>query len=464
MCLGKYNIGKVTTSKRRKGQTKVQRECLALRPKLDRHWRTKIREARELFTVHGWYNRKRGMVWCEACGQAHHQEFPEMGTNICLNEGEYCCPHCGAPLIVNETPTWSKKEEWTAMQYAYVTNISGWTVVRVFYIQRRTQQGHRPKFIVNEVWQRWMNEQGKEVILSKQYYRSPFYFRWDFESDWKVGRHNGHCSGYYVSSDVYDLYGTDIGEVDVAPVLKRNGWRDELRELHVDMVDLWRLLLTEPMAEELVKHGQENILVYRMRNDSDEKLKKWMHSVRICIRNGYRIKDAGLWFDHMELLEHFGKDTHNAKYVCPADLSKEHTRLVLKKNREEIQRQLKEQIGRIGKMEKQYKEHRGMYFGICFGNDDIIVSVISSVRGFLEEGLTMHHCVFSNQYYDAKSHPYSLILSARDRRGNRLETVEVNIKTWEIEQSRGFMNGTTDAHEAIIELVEKNMNLLKNVA
>lgn len=458
-------IGKVTTSKRRKGHTKLQMECLALRPKLDKYWRSKIRACRNLFTVHGWYHRKRSLVWCEACGQVHHQEFPEMGTNICLNENEYLCPHCGAPMIVNETPSWSKLPLWSAMQYAYVTNINNWTVVRVFYIERFSQMNHRQRFYVHEVWQRWINEKGKEVILTREYHRSPFYFRWDFKSDWKCGRHNEHCSGYYISSDVFDLYGTDIGEIDVAPILKRNGWRDELRNLRIDMVKLWQLILTNPMVEELVKHGQEQVVAYLMRcRNDDEMLRKWIHAIRICIRNDYKIKDVGMWFDHLDLLEHFGKDTHNPKYVCPANLSADHHRLIMKRQEQEVAEEVKKEASNIGKYEPQYKKHRGMYFGICFGNEDITISVLSSVWDFFVEGVTMRHCVFTNKYYDSKSHPDSLILSARDRDGNRLETVEVSTKTWDIIQSRGFMNGTTDEHDNIVKLVKENMNILKNVA
>ena len=461
MCMSQYTIGNVKAGTSRKGRTKRQLECLALRPKLDKCWRSKIRGARELFQVRGWYSRKRSLVWCEACGQIHHQEFPEMGTRLCLNENEYVCPHCGAHLILEETDVWSSLPKYDASQYAYVTHINNWTVVRVFYVERRVAMEQKQKFDVHEVWQRWIDENGVEVILSKKYYRSPFYFNWNFESDWKIGRHNGGCSGYYVSSDVYDLYGMDFGEIDVAPILKRNGWHDGLRSLRVDMVEVWKKMLKEPMAEELVKSGQESVLAYWISYDNKADIQKWMHAVRICIRNGYKITDANIWFDHMHLLEYFHKDTHSPKYVCPDDLLKVHARLSLKKDRAEMEKELQSRIKTIDKSEPKYQKLRGKYFGICFGNEDIIVTVITSVRGFFEEGSIMHHCVFSNRYYEKKD---SLILSARDRNGNRLETVEVNTRTWMIEQSRGFMNNPSSAHDAIVELVEQNMDLFKRVA
>ena len=70
----------------------------------------------------------------------------------------------------------------------------------------------------------------------------------------------------------------------------------------------------------------------------------------------------------------------------------------------------------------------------------------------------MHHCVYRMGYY---KRPESLILSARDRGGNRLETVEVNLNTFSVVQSRGLQNHPTLAHADIIRLVEQNMNLIK---
>ena len=133
MCRSAYCIGKVKESRKMKPRTKIEREVLALRPRLKKCWRSRIREARELFTIHGYYSRRRSLVWCEKCGRVHHQEFPQMGTLVCLNEDEYRCPHCGASLIVDEVQTWSKLPVWNAKEFCYVTHIDGWSVVRSFY-------------------------------------------------------------------------------------------------------------------------------------------------------------------------------------------------------------------------------------------------------------------------------------------------------------------------------------------
>lgn len=63
-----------------------------------------------------------------------------------------------------------------------------------------------------------------------------------------------------------------------------------------------------------------------------------------------------------------------------------------------------------------------------------------------------------------KKHPYSLILSAKDKEGHRLETVEISTKTWRVLQSRGLLNRTTPFHDQIVRLVEQNIGLFKKVA
>ena len=87
----------------------------------------------------------------------------------------------------------------------------------------------------------------------------------------------------------------------------------------------------------------------------------------------------------------------------------------------------------------------------------IVVVPLKSLEEFQQEGEVMHHCVFTNKYYKEKD---SLILSARIGK-KHIETVEVNLKTFSIVQSRGACNSNTEYHNRIIGLVKKNMNLIR---
>lgn len=77
-----------------------------------------------------------------------------------------------------------------------------------------------------------------------------------------------------------------------------------------------------------------------------------------------------------------------------------------------------------------------------------------------EEGKALHHCVYTNEYYKKKD---SLILSAKNSEGARMETIEVSLKSFRVVQSRGLQNENSSWHKEILKLVENNINLIKAV-
>ena len=146
---------------------------------------------------------------------------------------------------------------------------------------------------------------------------------------------------------------------------------------------------------------------------------------------------------------------HSLKII---DQHAAHERMVARlwkiREREEREKRLAEIAG----LEADYLKTKGKFFGICFGNESLVVTVIQSVADIEAEGRAMRHCVFENEYYKKDD---SLILSAKDKDGNRLETIEVNTKTFQVMQSRGVCNKNTPHHEEIINLVNSNMNLIR---
>lgn len=89
---------------------------------------------------------------------------------------------------------------------------------------------------------------------------------------------------------------------------------------------------------------------------------------------------------------------------------------------------------------------------------NIVICPLESITQFYQEGKAMHHCVYSNGYYKRSD---CLILSAKDTGGKRIETIEVNLKTLNIVQSRSVCNGVSEYHDQIVKLVKKNMNLIR---
>jgi hypothetical protein len=268
----------------------------------------------------------------------------------------------------------------------------------------------------------------------------------------------------YGGNDEYDLYGDMFyGRTKVLPILKRNGWKNKMVELRSSPIAIWKSLFREPEAECLAKTGQWRLLDYLQAHVND-----WRSGggyrlalVKICSRHGYIIKDAQMWNEVVDMLEELGMDKHSPKYICPESLKDMHDWL-LDKQAKKRARERKESLKKeIEKWEKKYAEKKGCYFPVEFDNGIVFCHVIKSVEEMLEEGERMHHCVFDREYYKK---PESLILSARDKEGKRLETVEVSLKSFRVIQSRALQNGRTRLHEDIVSLVEKNMFLIRNAS
>lgn len=103
--------------------------------------------------------------------------------------------------------------------------------------------------------------------------------------------------------------------------------------------------------------------------------------------------------------------------------------------------------------EALFREQKSQFFGIAFTDGTIQVRVLESVQEYLDEGTAMHHCLFASGYH---LKPNSLILSATIN-GKRIETIELNLETLKVVQSRGVCNSTSEYHDQILALVQRNI-------
>jgi len=238
------------------------------------------------------------------------------------------------------------------------------------------------------------------------------------------------------------------------PELERSGFKGDFYRL--TPFDLFHVLLSDSRAETLLKAGRTNELKY-FTDTGFKNIDNFWASVKICIRNGYQITDISMWCDYINLLRFFGKDLHNAKYVCPADLNTEHDRYVRKK-KEWLEQQRKEKATiKVLEDTAHFNEMKSRFFGIQFTDGLIQVRVLETVEEIMQEGEAMHHCIFTNDYH---LKPDTLILSAciGDR---RIETVELSLSRLEVLQSRGVCNKNTEYHDRIVSLVNSNVSIIK---
>lgn len=400
-------------------------------------------------------------VWCLECGKVFDRKVSPLLITIVGDEA--VCPHCGKKLKLENSKKRKFDESW---YYTILTTFRGFQVCRHFIVRKQMwkvgnniKDCEKPEFTVNEAVQNWIGEDGKETIIARPCRMIPHvYDAWDFSKPMSIKKRNN--ARYSYNPDKYDIESYFVYPVRrVLPIIKRNGYTGRFHGFSAS--ELFRMILRDKEGEALLKNRQFDILRYKWKHNSPEFGLPFQHSIRIACRNRYIVKDASMWFDYLELLDYFHRDTHNAHYVCPSDLKAVHDKLLAKKQRIEERLEAERKKEEARKWEQEYIAKKGKYFGICFGNEDIVITVIRSVAEMAEEGEKMHHCVFSMGYYKKDN---SLILSAKNRNGERIETIELNLKTFKVVQSRGVCNSNTEYHDTILGLVNKNINLIKQAA
>ena len=422
-----------------KPRTRLQQEVARLSKRLPQLTETQKAYAFRHCFKHYAIKRADGTNICSECGHSWKSEH-DLADAICGST----CPHCGMELESLR----SRKSVFSDNEYfSIITTSQQYQVIRFFFVKSRYKAGQSAEYSIFEAVQRWIAPDGTATTIARLRSMSSFYYDlWTEYSDMEI-RKNGGLRAY------------DIAPVCTyprqrfIPELKRNGFKGECHDILP--FDLFTAILSDRRAETLLKAGQYNMLHHYLRYSFD--MEQYWASVKICIRNGYTITDGSMWCDTIDLLRYFGKDTNCPKYVCPSDLKAEHDKLMRKRNMQIERERLEERIRTAKEHEEVYRKLKGAFFGIAFTDGTLQVHVLESVAEFAEEGMELHHCVFSNSYFLKEN---SLVLSATID-GKRIETVEVSLKTLDVVQSRGLHNSHTMYHDRIVNLVNGNMNLIR---
>lgn len=386
------------------------------------------------FTKYGVQSRKN--CFCLECGHTWKlDENSEMKNTT--------CDKCRKKLIFTDRYNNGFKE---TDYYQILTTAGNFQIVRMFCITKWMKKNQKCSYFSHEVMQIFIDEKGKTRTLSKNVMGMSQYFdQWIVSSSLTLKQSD--------NSNRFNLKPSFIHpDIQISPILKRNGFDGNFHGIAPQL--LFREILKDNIAETLLKSNQFDMLYYHIRNTSIKVNGSYWNALKICNRNSYKILDAKLWIDYIDLLQHFGKDLRNSKYVCPMNLEAAHNKCMVKKQDEIINSTFQEKEKQISKNQKRYFKTKKQFFGLVFSNENISVKVIETVKEFLEEGCIHKHCVFTNEYYKKDN---SLILSAKIN-GVHIETVQVSLETFEILQSRGKGNKATKYHDDIINLVSRNMH------
>lgn len=378
------------------------------------------------FTHEAWQSAKSKPCYCTFCG---HEFVAEGDTAV--------CPHCGHKLAVKRT----RRKTLTEYKYfVIVTTCHEYQIVRYLECRKSIHMNWLPEnrigYDICEVCRVWISPDGSRKWQSRNKGNVFWRLFWRYDTPITLKEHGDdfYCQGVYAPQRII-------------PELKRNGYRMSFHE--EAPASCFIGLLKNQKYETLWKAGYHKLLA-DTRQISE--LDKYWPSLRICIRNRYEPEDVNLWYDMVHDLQELGKDTRNPFYVCPADLKAAHdeaVRQVKVKREREAEDRRREELRNDG-IEFAKKK---AFFGICFGNDKVKITVLKSLEEYEEEGKAMHHCVFVNRYYADKN---SLCLSARDPKGKRLATIELSLKNFKVLQCRAACNKVPPLRKEIVKLVESH--------
>ena len=416
-----------------KPKTRFQYDVVAANEKLLQLNEAPIEWSYQKTINHYAYRTASGKTTCMDCGHQWTTEPTSKYTH---------CPKCNASLKINDTRLRTMNDK---SYFSIVSIQDGLQVQRIFLMEVKTIKGSPAQKSVMEIARYWTNEQGKTAVTALK--RTMGFYRDTFVRDGNLElRYDNDVYAYLSDCYVYPHY-------EVLPILKRNGLRGSIADMPFQ--PLIQGLLKDSRIETLLKTGRRRELSYFLNHQRE--LDFCWSSLRIVLRQNYKINDVSLWVDYIKLLDKCGKDLNNAFYVCPIDLRSSHDRFLKMaeriREREEKERQRQIAI----QNEARFKELKEKFFGLSFTDGTIIVSVLESIQEYYNEGEAMHHCVGQSEYF---LKPNSLVFSARID-GQRIETVELSLKTFQVIQSRGICNKNTKHHQHIINLVHKNVPLVQ---
>lgn len=362
--------------------------------------------------------------------------------------------------ITDEKKMWGILHSYTAKEisqqkklYRYFvisSRLKDWQVCRFFQIRKVKQNFH-----IIEPVRLWFNEKvHMELEAMSRCWCSGHADSWNTNSELSLKEVPSWHKDY---TQILPISASKV--TSMLPILKRNGLKRSFHNMQPR--DVIEGLLKNNIFETLWKCKQFPLLrafAYNWNRDYNDVSK--MAAVKIVLRHNYHIKDGRMWVDMVNMLERAHKDFRNPKFVCPISLEAGHDKAMDLCNKyEEKQRKIKEQKELLEdqKAVKAYEVARKCFIGMVISDGTVVIQVLPTVKDVEQEGKAMHHCVFTNKYYKRLD---SLLLTAKVN-DERVETIEVDLKRYQLVQSRGVCNQNSEYHDEIVNLVNENMNVIR---
>ena len=396
--------------------------------------------------------------WCSRCGESFELD------GKAVKDGQWVtCPKCGEKSRVRH----GKALTWKGGKYAQFLHVlNGWQVIRYIYVSWDCRKGQAQYLHIQQVFQKWCRPGQPTVTVGANLKCFPYLCDNPF-SLW--GSHSIKVGWYYNEWMRLQTY----PRMTLLPVYRKSIPNSRIFAAY-DADTLIARIFSCPYLERLYKAGKTAELKDALNHVAG--FNRYWPSVRIALRHGFI--DTGGWatyFDYLRMLKYLRKDMRSPHYVAPEDFEAMHAEIMRQYRRKidarEAKRRAAEALRRAEEEERRLREEKRArrsyasrvkkFAGLCIEGDGITVRPLMTIAEFKAEGEAMNHCVFTLGYWRK---PSSLVMSARTSDGARLETVEVDIREFRINQCHGVNNLSTARHDDIIALVNARMDTIRSLA
>lgn len=380
---------------------------------------------------HYGYRLKSGMCTCMKCGHEWHDDR----NGMCL------CPECGTQIEIKDTKERVIREK---SYFNVITTAGEYQVIRMFLMMVEMRKGMKANPAYLEIGSYWIAPDGDTTVVGLQRTFGHYIDSFAFGSPLEIRRDN---EAFQRISDEW-VY----PRIKVSPTIKRNGFKGSCHHIHP--VDLFKQLLTNPKAETLMKSGDIELLRYLCHHPSEVDM--YWNTIKIAKRNGYKVKDARMWFDYIKMLERMGKDLNSPSLTAPNDLKTAHDIYVAKVNRQRIKEQREKERQQAIMDKAKFEELKFRYFGLAMTDGEIEIHSIDSIDDYYKIGEEQSICCGSAKYFLKED---TLTLTAYI--GNaQIATVEISLKDFSILQCRAFANGICKYTEQIECIINANKRMI----
>lgn len=365
-------------------------------------------------------------------------EWLETRNGMCL------CPECGTQIEIKDTKERVIRDK---SYFNVITTMEGYQVVRMFLMIVEMRKGMKAKPAYLEIGSYWIDPKGNTTVVGLQRTLGLYIDSFAFGSPLEIRRDN---EAFQRISDEW-VY----PRIKATDTIKRNGYKGSCHHIHP--VTMFQELLTNPKAETLMKANEIELLRYLCaRPTCKADIDTYWNTIKIAMRNGYKVRDSQMWMDYIKMLERCGKDIQSPKYICPANLKEAHDEYMEKVNRLRRKEQQEKDRQQAIEDKGRFEELKSRYFGLAMTDGEIEIHSIDSIDDYYEIGERNHICCGSAKYFLKEG---TLTLTAYI--GNKqIATIEISLDDFHIIQCRAFANGICEYTKQIESIINANKKLI----